>query len=69
MIQIEWKHIIEENQNLCHIIQTWNSQRYIFGGQMPVGTYEGGHGNQSHDLIYIVEHRKILIEDRYDLCF
>ena len=36
---------------------------------MPVGTYEGGHGNQSHDLIYIVEHRKILIEDRYDLCF
>ena len=33
-------------------MQTWNSQRYIFGGPIPVGfafkrPYEGGHGNQS----------------------
>lgn len=45
-------------------MQTWNSQRYIFGSPIPVGfafkrPYEGGHGNQSHDLIYTVEHRKI----------
>ena len=34
-------------------MQAWNSQRYIFGGPIPVGfafkrPYEGGHGNQSH---------------------
>ena len=33
-------------------MQAWNSQRYIFGGPIPVGfafkrPYEGGHGNQS----------------------
>ena len=33
-------------------MQSWNSQRYIFGGPIPVGfafkrPYEGGHGNQS----------------------
>ena len=33
-------------------MQSWNSQRYIFGGQIPVGfafkrPYEGGHGNQN----------------------
>lgn len=33
-------------------MQSWNSQRYIFGSPIPVGfafkrTYEGGHGNQS----------------------
>ena len=33
-------------------MQTWNSQRYIYGGPIPVGfafkrPYEGGHGNQS----------------------
>ena len=33
-------------------MQAWNSQRYIFGGAIPVGfafkrPYEGGHGNQS----------------------
>ena len=44
-------------------MQTWNSQRYIFGGPIPVGfafkrPYEGGHGNQSHDLIHTVEHIK-----------
>lgn len=35
-------------------MQTWNSQRYLYGGPIPVGfafkrPYEGGHGNQSHD--------------------
>ena len=33
-------------------MQSWNSQRYIYGGPIPVGfafkrPYEGGHGNQS----------------------
>ena len=33
-------------------MQSWNSQRYIYGGPIPVGfafkrSYEGGHGNQS----------------------
>lgn len=33
-------------------MQSWNSQRYIFGSPIPVGfafkrSYEGGHGNQS----------------------
>lgn len=33
-------------------MQSWNSQRYIFGAPIPVGfafkrPYEGGHGNQS----------------------
>lgn len=33
-------------------MQSWNSQRYIYGSQIPVGfafkrPYEGGHGNQS----------------------
>lgn len=33
-------------------MQAWNSQRYIYGGPIPVGfafkrPYEGGHGNQS----------------------
>ena len=33
-------------------MQSWNSQRYIFGSPIPVGfafkrPYEGGHGNQS----------------------
>ncbi len=33
-------------------MQSWNSQRYIFGGPIPVGfafkrPWEGGHGNQS----------------------
>ncbi len=33
-------------------MQSWNSQRYIFGSSIPVGfafkrPYEGGHGNQS----------------------
>lgn len=33
-------------------MQSWNSQRYIFGAPIPVGfafrrSYEGGHGNQS----------------------
>lgn len=33
-------------------MQSWNSQRYIWGGQIPVGfafkrPYEGGHGTQS----------------------
>ncbi len=33
-------------------MQTWNSQRYLFGAPIPVGfafkrPYEGGHGNQS----------------------
>ena len=35
-------------------MQSWNSQRYIFGGPILVGfafkrPYEGGHGNQSHN--------------------
>lgn len=35
-------------------MQSWNSQRYIYGAPIPVGfafkrPYEGGHGNQSHD--------------------
>lgn len=33
-------------------MQSWNSQRYVYGGPIPVGfafrrPYEGGHGNQS----------------------
>ena len=33
-------------------MQAWNSQRYLYGGPIPVGfafkrSYEGGHGNQS----------------------
>lgn len=45
-------------------MQTWNSQRYIYGKPIYVGfafkrPYEGGHGNQSHDLIHTVEHIKI----------
>ena len=45
-------------------MQSWNSQRYIYGGPIPVGfafkrPYEGGHGNQSHDWIHTVEHIKI----------
>ena len=33
-------------------MQSWNSQRYVFGSPIPVGfafkrPYEGGHGNQS----------------------
>ena len=33
-------------------MQSWNSQRYIYGSPIPVGfafkrPYEGGHGNQS----------------------
>ena len=33
-------------------MQSWNSQRYVFGSSIPVGfafkrPYEGGHGNQS----------------------
>lgn len=47
-------------------MQSWNSQRYIYGGPIPVGfafkrPYEGGHGNQSHDLVYTVEHKKFSI--------
>ena len=35
-------------------MQSWNSQRYIWGGPIPVGfafkrPYEGGHGTQSQD--------------------
>ena len=35
-------------------MQSWNSQRYVFGSPIPVGfafkrPWEGGHGNQSHD--------------------
>ena len=35
-------------------MQSWNSQRYIYGGPIPVGfafkrPWEGGHGTQSHD--------------------
>ena len=45
-------------------MQAWNSQRYIYGAPIYVGfafkrPYEGGHGNQSHDLIHTVEHIKI----------
>ena len=45
-------------------MQSWNSQRYIFGGQIPVGfafkrPYEGGHGNQSYEWIHTVEHIEI----------
>ena len=45
-------------------MQSWNSQRYIYGSPIPVGfafkrPYEGGHGNQSHDWIQTVEHMKI----------
>lgn len=55
-------------------MQSWNSQRYIFGSGIPVGfafkrPYEGGHGNQSHDFEHTVEHMKILIEDKNNLCF
>ena len=51
-------------------MQSWNSQRYIFGAPIPVGfafkrPYEGGHGSQSHDWVYTVEHIKFGIEDRY----
>lgn len=33
-------------------MQAWNSQRYLYGGPIPVGfafkrSYEGGHGSQS----------------------
>ena len=46
-------------------MQTWNSQRYIYGAPISVGfafrrPYEGGHGSQSHDWVYTVEHMKIL---------
>ena len=46
------------------VMQAWNSQRYVFVAPIPVGfafkrPYEGGHGNQSHDLIHTVEHIKI----------
>ena len=45
-------------------MQAWNSQRYVFGGPIPVGfafkrPYEGGHSAFSHDYIYAVEHIKI----------
>ena len=35
-------------------MQSWNSQRFIFGSPIPVGfafrrPWEGGHSNQSHD--------------------
>ncbi len=55
-------------------MQSWNSQRYIFGSSISVGfafkrPYEGGHGNQSHDFEHTVEHMKILIEDKNNLCF
>ena len=38
--------------NILRTMQSWNSQRYIFGAPIPVGfafkrPYEGGHGNQS----------------------
>ena len=44
-------------------MQAWNSQRYAFGGPIPVGyafkrPWEGGHSNFSHDLIHTVEHLK-----------
>lgn len=53
---------------------SWNSQRYIFGGPIPVGfafkrPWEGGHGTFSHDFEHTVEHIKILIEDKNNLCF
>jgi len=51
-------------------MQSWNSQRYIYGGPIPVGfafkrPYEGGHGSQSHDFEHTVEHIKIGIEDDF----
>ena len=41
-------------------MQSWNSQRYIFGSSIPVGfafkrPYEGGHGNQSQHWMYAVD--------------
>ena len=37
-------------------MQSWNSQRYIWGGPIPVGfafkrPYEGGHGTQSNIML------------------
>lgn len=45
-------------------MQSWNSQRYIYGSPIPVGfafkrPWEGGHGSQSHDFVHTVEHIKI----------
>ena len=45
-------------------MQAWNSQRYVFGGPIPVGyafkrPYDGGHSAFSHDWIHTVEHIKI----------
>lgn len=45
-------------------MQSWNSQRYLYGGPIPVGyafrrSFEGGHGAQSHDLQHTVEHIRI----------
>lgn len=39
-------------------MQSWNSQRYIFGAPIPVGfafkrPYEGGHGNQFDNFLSI----------------
>ena len=44
-------------------MQSWNSQRYIYGAPIPVGfafkrPWEGGHGTQSHDWIHTVEYIK-----------
>ena len=58
-------------------MQSWNSQRYIYGGPIPVGfafkrPYEGGHGNQSHDEIHAVDtiNRKVAKKVRplWQLC-
>ena len=55
-------------------MQAWNSFRYIYGRPIYVGfafrrPWEGGHGTLSQHYEHTVEHIKILIEDKNNLCF
>ena len=49
----EPEYMIEDSKAVSkRTMQSWNSQRYIWGGPIPVGfafkrPYEGGHGTQS----------------------